>query len=84
MSASILSNVVPGHWETAEGANIAGDYANKYRADLAIGGLTDFALANAVFMADPNSFGIIAWQEAAKQRIRWLSVQLAIARASEA
>lgn len=41
--------------------------------------MTDFALANAVFMADRNDFDLMAYQTAAKERIRWLSVHLAMA-----
>jgi len=39
--------------------------------------LSDFALANAVFMADRNSLDLIHYQTAAKERIRWLSIRLA-------
>lgn len=44
--------------------------------------LTDFALANAVFMADRNDLNLIHYQTAAKERIRWLSIELAKARAA--
>ncbi len=49
------------------------------RKDLAGGDMTDFALANHVFMADRMDLDLIGAQTAAKERIRWLSVQLAIA-----
>lgn len=39
--------------------------------------LSDFALANAIFMADRNSLDLIHYQTAAKERIRWLSIELA-------
>jgi len=39
--------------------------------------LTDFALANAVFMADRWDLDLIVYQTAAKERIRWLSLRLA-------
>lgn len=39
--------------------------------------MTDFALANAVFMADRNDLSLIHYQTAAKERIRWLSIRLA-------
>ena len=39
--------------------------------------LTDFALANAVFMADRSDLDLIVYQTAAKERIRWLSLRLA-------
>lgn len=44
--------------------------------------LTDFALANAVFMADRSSFDLIVYQTAAKERIRWLSIELAKSQAA--
>ncbi|HEY1071473.1 hypothetical protein [Brevundimonas sp.] len=46
--------------------------------------LTDFALANRVFMADRNDLDLIVWQTAAKERIRWLSIELAKAQAAPA
>jgi len=39
--------------------------------------MTDFALANAVFMADRNDLNLMHYQTAAKERIRWLSIELA-------
>lgn len=44
--------------------------------------LTDFALANRVFMADRTDLDLIVWQTAAKERIRWLSIELAKAQAA--
>lgn len=43
------------------------------RAKLTMGDLTDDEMANAVFMADRSSLDLIAYQTAAKDRIRWLS-----------
>ena len=43
--------------------------------------MSDFALANAVFMVDRNSLDLIKYQTAAKERIRWLSIELAKANA---
>ena len=40
-------------------------------------GVTDFALANRVFMASRGDLDLILWQTAAKERIRWLSIELA-------
>lgn len=51
-------------------------HGNRYdceRAALAMGNLTDDELANGVYMADRMSFNLIAYQTAAKDRIRWLS-----------
>jgi hypothetical protein len=73
-------DVLPGHWETPEGREMAAEYASKERADLAMGKETDLGLANLVYMVDRNSLDLIAFQTAAKERIRWLSAQLAIAR----
>lgn len=42
--------------------------------------LSDFALANAVFMASRHDLDLIVYQTAAKERIRWLSIELAKAR----
>ncbi|MNE09070.1 hypothetical protein D3C80_1017360 [compost metagenome] len=44
--------------------------------------LSDFALANRVFMAGRNDLDLIVWQTAAKERIRWLSIELAKALAA--
>lgn len=44
--------------------------------------LSDFELANAVFMADRYSLDLIHYQTAAKERIRWLSIELAKAKAT--
>jgi hypothetical protein len=77
--SALIPNAVHGHWMTAEGREIAVDYASKGRADLCHGELSDFEVANAVFMADRFDLSLIHWQTAAKERIRWLSVQLAIA-----
>lgn len=41
--------------------------------------LTDFELANAVFLVDRFSLQLILYQTAAKERIRWLSLRLASA-----
>lgn len=73
---------VPGHWSTEEGTAMANAYATKTREELAFGQRTDLELANAIFMADRNDLSLIGLQTAAKERIRWLSVQLALAGAS--
>lgn len=70
---------LPPHWETPEGAEMANTYADKSRDELVMSDVSDFALANAVFMADRGSLELIGLQTAAKERIRWLSVNLAIA-----
>jgi len=74
-----LPAVVPGHWDSEEGAAKAREYVKIGREQLAHGELSDLALANAIFMADRRSPNLLPLQTAAKDRIRWLSVQLAIA-----
>jgi len=46
------------------------------------GHMSDFALANAVFMTDRGDLELIVFQTAAKERIRWLSIELAKAEAA--
>lgn len=76
-----FDNSVAGHWDTDEGAEMANKYADMDRSDLGMGHLTDMAMANAIYMADRHSLDLIMLQTAAKERIRWLSAQLAIAKA---
>lgn len=52
-------------------------YASPIRDGLTMANQTDFELANAVFLADRHSFELLIYQTAAKERIRWLSIQLA-------
>lgn len=61
-------------------------YSAWSRERLMLGGRSDFEAANAIFMVDRTSLNLIGEQTAAKERIRWLSVHLAIqtARADEA
>lgn len=70
---------VAGHWTTDEGTEMANRQIDLKREDLGYGHLTDLELANAVFMADRSDLSLIGLQTAAKERIRWLSAQLAIA-----
>lgn len=72
-----LPETLPGHWETPAGQEMASSYLAKDRKELAHGDMTDLELANAIFMADRFDLSLIGYQEAAKQRIRWLSAQLA-------
>jgi hypothetical protein len=73
-----LPTIAPGHWDSEGGHEVAVEYVGKSRADLAHGELSDFLLANRVFMAGRGDLDLIAWQTAAKERIRWLSAQLAL------
>jgi hypothetical protein len=62
------------HWRSAEGDEMAAKQldATRTRPDM-----TDFEMANWVFLCDRNSLELIAAQTMAKERIRWLSAQLA-------
>jgi hypothetical protein len=66
-----------GHWNTPEGAEMAKRYFVLTRDDLVRGDVSDMELANSVFMAGRNDIDLGMWQTAAKERIRWLSAQLA-------
>lgn len=73
-----------GHWLTLDGLSVAIEYASKQRSELCMGHMSDFELANRQFMASRQDFDLIAFQQAAKERIRWLSAHLAAANAAEA
>lgn len=72
-----LPDVAAGHWSSAAGLQMAVGYATKTRADLGMHDVPDLALANALYLAS----GEIAIQTAAKERMRWLSVQLVLSEA---
>lgn len=74
MAAPTLPDVLPGHWTTPEGHAKAVEYASLTRADLGMPDRPDLGLANALYLVS----GEIEIQTAAKERMRWLSVQLAI------
>lgn len=71
-----------GHWDTAEGREMAIEYADKPKSWLIMSEVSDFALANAQYLVGRDSLELIHYQTAAKERIRWLSVRLAIAEAA--
>lgn len=76
---SALVDMATGHWITDDGAEMAREYLSKSRSDLAMHWLSDFELANAQYLVDRNHLDRISFQTAAKERIRWLSAQLAAA-----
>lgn len=78
--AQLLPATLAGHWETDDGHKKAQDYATRPRARLALGDTSDLKLATAIYLVDRDSLHLIRLQAAAKQRIRWLSVQLALAK----
>lgn len=75
-----LPETLPGHWSTPDGREMAQTYSTKTRDDLCNPSQTDYELANALYMES----GPIVLQTAAKERMRWLSVQLAMAQARAA
>lgn len=75
----LLPATLAGHWDTAGGRDMALRYAVETRHDLGYRDMSDFALANAQFMVDRFDLNLAAFQTAAKERIRWLSVHLALA-----
>jgi hypothetical protein len=76
-----LPDVLPGHWDTPDGREMAERYARMTREKLGNSKHSDLAMANAIFMVGREDLELIGLQTAAKERIRWLSVQLAIANA---
>lgn len=76
-----LPEALPGHWDTEDGRDKASEYVAMPRDRLIRGELSDLALANRQFLAGRYDLDLVVWQTAAKERIRWLSVQLAIANA---
>lgn len=82
-TAPLIPDVLPGHWETDEGSGMAKVYAGKQRAELFGGAQSDMSVAFAIAMvcrSDENFEAVLA---SARDRIRWLSVQLALANASK-
>lgn len=72
---------VPNHWDSEDGAEMATRYLDFSREELMKAGMTDLHLANAQFLVSRDSLELIHYQTAAKERIRWLSAQLARATA---
>lgn len=79
-----LPDTLPGHWRGVEGREMAERCLTEKREELTYGHLTDMELANGVFMASRHDLDLIHWQTAAKERIRWLSAQLAALGATHA
>lgn len=74
-----LPDKLESHWSSSEAKEVGEEYLKHTREWLTRGDLPDFELANAVFMASRHDLSLIVYQTAAKERIRWLSVQLAAA-----
>lgn len=69
-----LPDFLLGHWTTPEGLEMAKRYAAMRRMELMAQNMTDMEVANAVFL-EPSIMNLTV----AKDRIRWLSVHLAMA-----
>tara|TARA_R110002073_G_scaffold120601_2_gene262686 strand:+ start:20254 stop:20865 length:612 start_codon:yes stop_codon:yes gene_type:complete len=84
--AEATSHPVP-DWVAGSGSDEINELVERQRGivrnDLPYSDLSDFALANAVFLVDRLDLELIHYTTAAKERIRWLSVQLADALARE-
>lgn len=71
----------PGHCnDDAAWAEFSRQYDGQPRS---FAEMTDFELANAVFLVGRSSLDLIKYQTAAKERIRWLSLRLAEAIAAQ-
>lgn len=70
-----LPKTLAGHWRTEDGYEMALRYARVSRWQLMAQNMTDMEVANQVYL-EPTIMNL----SIAKERIRWLSVQLAIAR----
>jgi hypothetical protein len=60
----VLPLILPGHWSSTEGWDMAAEYAGWRRDNLGRPDLSDFALANAVYMADRRDLDLIVYQTA--------------------
>lgn len=74
---STLPDSLPGHWNTAEGASLAREYVDMPRERLAHGGKTDMEVAFEISMTGRGDLAFEGKLAMAKDRIRWLSAQLA-------
>lgn len=88
-AAELLPDVMPGHWDTEGGADMARRSLRETREQLSMGHMSDLHLANAQFLEDITGGSVtfqsgIKMQTAAKERIRWLSAHLAHRLQSEA
>lgn len=69
-------------WVATDAADMVERQRAIRREDLPMCEMSDFQFANAQFMVDRYDLELILYQTAAKERIRWLSVQLADAQAA--
>jgi hypothetical protein len=66
------------HWDTQAGYEMAVKYQGLEKSVLCMGDKTDGEVAEGLRLARLSDFDLIGWQTAAKERLRWLSVQLAV------
>lgn len=83
MSAD-LPHILPGHWQAADGHKIALRYATMTREQLCGGTSTDMLVAFEIASLCRDDLDFEAVLATARDRIRWLSVQLALANAKAA
>lgn len=81
MSGTILPDTLAGHWVSVEGAEMARDYAGKTRDQLMGGQFSDMEVAYRTALTHRSDNDFEARLGTAKDRIRWLSAQLALANA---
>lgn len=79
-----IPDILPGHWNTDEGSGMAKYYATKTRAELAGGQHSDMGVAFMIAMLGRADLDFEPRLAMAKDRIRWLSAQLAVANAAQA
>lgn len=81
MAAKELPGILPGHWETDEGSGMAKHYLAEHstRDTLHAGHLSDFMVAHQIAMTGRGDLAFEGKLLTAKDRIRWLSAQLALA-----
>lgn len=79
-----LPDVLPGHWETDEGSGMAKHYLADYptRHRLCGGRHSDMAIARDIALLSRNDLNFEPVLSSAKDRIRWLSAQLAVSQAA--
>lgn len=75
-----IPDVLPGHWTTPAGSIMAQEYAEKTRERLCGGQFTDMEVAARIALTTRGDLDHEARLQMAKDRIRWLSVQLAMAK----
>lgn len=84
MKASDLPSLLNGHWRALDGYEMAKRYASRAREDLCGGESTDMLVAFEIADLRRDDFNFESTLATARDRIRWLSVQLALEKATNA